>query len=358
MGTSANILSYLTGQQNAMPMQIQQQPNIAPMPNPDTGAISQRIQEWLGAKQAMPPNSVQDILSQRFQPDMSDIGHAAVQSFVNHQPITGEQVMMQRGIQNTDLMSRIAALGTQQTEQLKNLGEASYFSGGGQVGMRPESVFNAQTKQFEYHTPQEIRANPNLKPPTDPEAVQAEASAKGALAAKQQTQDVINKHAQITSAIEKLKNIVQGVPDTGISGLPALRPFEAALPNIGMSSFQPLQSAQNQIQQLTSSTILPAIKEFLQGTGQVRVFEGKLLEDLNKVSLGNTNSTNLDLLNNFQTLIDQEKEAALQKFNTATGGAAAQPQTPSLTSYGDHQNNAQSISKEEAIAELRRRGKL
>lgn len=113
--------------------------NMAQTPEPqlnDPKTLSTRIQQWLGAKQPDQGGSVQDILAQRFQPNLDDTSQAAVQTLFKGEPVSGQNIADTRAKDAID--------------RLSTLSRAQYLAKGGGSG----SVFS--------QTMQAINSDPSL----------------------------------------------------------------------------------------------------------------------------------------------------------------------------------------------------
>lgn len=132
MGTLDNLFAALSGMQQqpqAQPQQIpqlpwqnqQEQPQAFQQPQTsDTAGISNRIQQWLGAKPPQQGGSIQDILAQRFQPNASDTYSAIVKSAPIGSPIMlGGDIAAQRGAGMLELMGKLAQMQNTQIELSK-----------------------------------------------------------------------------------------------------------------------------------------------------------------------------------------------------------------------------------------------
>lgn len=156
----SDVLSQITGpQQFAQQSPVQQTPAPAPQTPPgdmslagDPGTLSNRIQQWLGAKQPDAGGQVQDILAGRFQQpfNFNDVGTAAQATAASGQFVPAQQIANQRFSGNIDLASKLADM--QEKQAQANLYGAMANNGGG----RGEGLAAAMHMMAEYNADPDV----------------------------------------------------------------------------------------------------------------------------------------------------------------------------------------------------------
>jgi len=168
----------------------------------------------------------------------------------------------------------------------------------------------------------------------------ATALAKSAAENVMTTQDVANKANDMRINIQKMLDIMHNMqgtdPKTGkattdgsVTGTGA--PLSANLRAWGerndLVPGNKVNDAYAKLEALGSGTLLPSIKEYLQGTGQVRVFEGQNLDKMFSFDPNVPLSSNIEKLQQALPQIDRMEQGAGRKL-AAASTATIQPTIP------------------------------
>lgn len=162
------------------------------------------------------------------------------------------------------------------------------------------------------------------------------------------TQEVSGKAAQMREAVKQMitegEELKKKYPLSSPSMLGARESAGRHLPGAGTD----VNTAYSKINELGATTLLPMIKAFLQGTGQVRVFEGENFEEISKWDESQPIESNIEKLKLLLPQIDNMEKGAYAKLDALhTGQAKPYPEAPAPTG---------AVNLQDLIAEARKRG--
>lgn len=148
----------------------------------------------------------------------------------------------------------------------------------------------------------------------------AEKLAQTAAETTMSAQDVTNKANDMRQNIGKMVDLLSGLKQYTGASTPSSANTRAWLERNNPMMAKPLNDAYAQLNQLGSGTLLPSIKEFLQGTGQVRVFEGQNLQKMFEFDPDEPLSSNIKKLQQALPQIDRMEQSALRNVQAAQTG--------------------------------------
>lgn len=148
----------------------------------------------------------------------------------------------------------------------------------------------------------------------------AEALATQAAQTTMSAQDVTNKANDMRLNIAGMINTLKDMQKLNGTGSPAKANVRAWAENHSLWPNNDVNDAYAQLEQLGSGTLLPSIKEYLQGTGQVRVFEGQNLQKMFEFDRDQPISSNIKKLEQSLPQIDRMEQGAMRNLGAAKSG--------------------------------------